>query len=113
MKVYQRSYWGSKQWRLNYARRTYVEGWFGVLKNTPAIGYHRGSHQFTGLPAVSIVLAVAAATTNLRLLRKWHEETGLGDVTHPLLQPDEEFHGFTQLTQREATKLDEQHREAS
>ena len=113
MKVYQRSYWGSNSWRLSYARRTYVEGWFGVLKNTTATGYHRGSHQFTGLPLVTIVLAVAAATTNLRLLRAWHEETGLGDVTHPLLQPDEEFHGFTQLTQREATRLDEQHREAS
>lgn len=113
MKVYQRSYWGSNPWRLSYARRTYVEGWFGVLKNTTATGYHRGSHQFTGLPLVTIVLAVAAATTNLRLLRAWHEETGLGDVTHPLLQPDEEFHGFTQLTHREATRLDEQHREAS
>jgi hypothetical protein len=113
MKIYQRSYWGSASWRLSYARRTYVEGWFGVLKNTTATGYHRGSHQFTGLPLVTIVLAVAAATTNLRLLRAWHEETGLGDVTHPLLQPDEEFHGFTQLTQREATRLDEQHREAS
>lgn len=113
MKIHQRSYWGSNSWRSSYARRTYVEGWFGVLKNTSSTGYHRGSHQFTGLPLVTIVLAVAAATTNLRLLRAWHEETALGDITHPLLQPDEEFHGFTQLTQREATRLDDLHREAS
>ena len=101
-KMYQRFYWGSDQWRISYARRTYVESWFGVLKNTSATGFHRGSHQFRGLPLVTIVLSMAAATTNLRLLRAWHEETGLGDPTHPLLQEDDECHGFTQLTNEEA-----------
>jgi hypothetical protein len=104
-KTYQRFYWGSKQWRLSYARRTYVESWFGVLKNTTATGFHRGSHQFRGLPLVTIVLSMAAATTNLRLLRAWHEETGLGDPTHPLLQEDREFHGFKELTKEEARIL--------
>lgn len=113
MKIYQRSYWGSNSWRLNYARRTYVESWFGVLKNTPSTGFHRGSHQFRGLPLVTIVLAVAAATTNLQLLRAWHAETGLGDVTHPLLQPDQKFYGFTELTEVEAAHIDDQHRKAS
>lgn len=106
-KMYQRFYWGSKQWRLSYARRTYVESWFGVLKNTTATGFHRGSHQFKGLPLVTIVLAMAAATTNLRLLRAWHDETGLGDITHPLLQTDAVFFGFKQLTEAEARILDD------
>lgn len=106
-KMYQRLYWGSRQWRLSYARRTYVEGWFGVLKNTTATGFHRGSHQFRGLPLVSIVLAMAAATTNLRLLRAWHDETGLGDITHPLLKSDAVFFGFTQLTEDQARILDD------
>ena len=106
-KMYQRFYWGSKQWRLSYARRTYVEGWFGVLKNTTATGFHRGSHQFKGLPLVSIVLAMAAATTNLRLLRAWHDETGLGDTAHPLLKSDAVFFGFTQLSEDQARILDD------
>lgn len=80
MKMHQPYYWGSKSWRLSYARRTFVEGWFGVLKNTSSTGFHRGSHQFVGLPHVTLVVAMAASTTNLRLLRTWHERTGFGDT---------------------------------
>ena len=105
MKMYQRSYWGSKVWQSTYARRTYVEGWFGVLKNTTATGFHRGSHQFMGLPLVSLALAMAAATTNLRLLRAWHAETSLGDLSHPLLQPDKPHYGFAEITEEESANL--------
>ena len=106
--MHQREYWGSKKWRDSYSRRTYVEGWFGVLKNTTATGFHRGSHQFVGLPLVTIVLAMAAATTNLRLLQGWHEKTGSGDLLHPLLQPDKPHYGFTEISQAfaETLKLD-------
>lgn len=106
MKMHQRHYWGSKSWRQSYNRRTFVEGWFGVLKNTSSTGFHRGSHQFVGLPLVTLVVAMAAATTNLRLLRTWHERTGLGDTQHPLLQPDEDFHGQYRLTKAQAEQLD-------
>ena len=54
---------------------------------------------------VTIALALAASTSNMQLLRAWHEETGLGDPTHPILQADEPFHGFTQLTEEQAEKL--------
>lgn len=54
---------------------------------------------------VSIVVALAAATTNLRLLRRWNEEMGEGDATHPLLQPDQPHHGFAELTKEQAEKL--------
>jgi hypothetical protein len=106
MKMHQRYYWGSKSWRQSYNRRTFVEGWFGVLKNTSSTGFHRGSHQFVGLPLVTLVVAMAAATTNLRLLRKWHERTGFGDIQHPLLQPDEGFLGYSRLTKEQADELD-------
>lgn len=106
MKMHQRYYWGSKSWRQSYNRRTFVEGWFGVLKNTSSTGFHRGSHQFVGLPLVTLVVAMAAATTNLRLLRTWHERTGFGDTQHPLLQPDEDFHGSTRLTREQADEID-------
>lgn len=90
----------------NLPRRTFVEGRFGVLKNTSTTGFHRGSHQFVGLPLVTLVVAMAAATTNLRLLRTWHERTGLGDTQHPLLQPDEDFLGASRLTREQAEQLD-------
>ena len=105
MKMAQRHYWGSKQWRLSYAMRTYVESWFGVLKHTTSTGFHRGSHQFKGLPLVTLVVAVAAATTNLRLLRTWNEETGLGDVTHPLFRPDVPPKGNIELNPDSAKRI--------
>ncbi|MCB9412999.1 MAG: hypothetical protein H6525_09170 [Actinobacteria bacterium] len=91
MKLAQPLYWGSPEWRRTYARRTYIEGWFGVLKSETSTDHRRGSHQFRGLALVTLVLACAAATTNKRMLRTWHHHTGLGDPTHPLLQPDQHF----------------------
>lgn len=108
MKMHQKHYWGTPEWRRDFNRRTYVEGWFGVLKSSTATGLNRGSHQFYGLATSTLVMAAAAAVTNMRLLRTWHAETGLGDDTHPLLQPDEPFHGFSQLTAAQAAAIDEQ-----
>ena len=107
MKLSQPQYWGTPEWERNYARRTYVEGWFGVLKSKTSTDCRRGSHQFRGLALVSLVLACAAAVTNKRMLRKWHDETGLGDPTHPLLQPDRQFYGFTELDATTAQAVDE------
>jgi hypothetical protein len=58
---------------------------------------------------VSIVVALAAATTNLRLLRRGHEEKGEGDAIHPHLQPDRPHHGFAELTKERANKLMQEH----
>lgn len=58
------------------------------------------SGEFVGLPLVTLVVAMAASTTNLRLLRKWHEGTGLGDIQHPLLQPDQEDNGNTRMNKK-------------
>ena len=109
MKVHQDHYWGSDPWRKDYARRTYVEGFFGVLKNESGTGHSRGTHQFIGLPMVTLVLACSVAVTNMRLLRSWHAETGLGPEDHELLKADQEFHGFRQLTKEEADALDSPH----
>lgn len=109
MKVHQDHYWGSETWRKDFARRTRVEGFFGVLKNESATGHSRGSHQFTGMPMVTIVLACSIAVTSMRLLRRWHEETELGPEDHELLMVDQGFHGFRQLTKKEADLLDAHH----
>lgn len=106
MKLYQKEYWGSQKWQRDYNRRTYVEGAFGILKGDSATDFDRGSIQFVGLPLVTIAISCAAALTNVRLLRSWHAETGLGDECHPLLQPDAPFLGFTQLTPDTALELD-------
>jgi hypothetical protein len=107
MKQYQKEYWGSRRWRRDYNRRTYVEGFFGVLKSSSATDFSRGTIQYIGLPLVTIALTCAAAVTNLRLLRSWHAETELGDEGHPLLLPDEPFHGFTQLSAEGAQYVDD------
>ena len=108
MKLNQKHYWGSPAWRLSYNRRTYVEGTFGVFKSATATGHDRGTHQFQGLPLVTISVAVSAAVTNLRLLRKWNEETGLGDPLNPLLIPDPEFHGLLELNAEGAQAIDDE-----
>jgi hypothetical protein len=48
---------------------------------------------------------MAEATTNLHLLRNWHEETGLGEPTHPLLQEVTEINRFKALTKEVAEIL--------
>ncbi len=88
MKTHQPHYWGSEKWEASFARRTYVEGWFGSLKNSAVGRLNDKTHQYRGLPLVTIVLAVAAAVTNTHQLRKWHHDTQRGDPTHPLLKPD-------------------------
>ncbi|MGV1004804.1 MAG: hypothetical protein ACOYEV_08555 [Candidatus Nanopelagicales bacterium] len=106
MKLQQPDYWGSPNWERNFARRTRIEQWFGVLKSSSSTGMRVDSHQFRGLPWVTIVLTLAAAATNVRLLRRWHESSGTGDPTHPLLRPDQPFYGFTQLTAHQAQAID-------
>ena len=42
---------------------------------------------------VNIFINISAAVYNYRMLRNWHERTGLGDPTHPLLAPDDDVAG--------------------
>jgi len=105
--MHQKHYCSTREWQKDFNRRTYIEGWFGVLKSATATGLNRGSHQFYGLATTTLIMAAAAAVTNMRLLRTWHVETGLGDESHPLLKPDEPFHGFNQLSPEQASGIDE------
>lgn len=113
MKMFQKNYWGTKAWMLNYNRRTYIESCFGVFKSSTGTGHNRGTHQFQGLPLVTIAIAVSAAATNMRLLRSWHEQTSLGDPEHQLLIPDAEFFGLKELTQNSARLIDQAARKSA
>ena len=90
MKVHQKFLWGTPKWIAKYARRTFVEGWFGIFKGDTAAAKKRGSSLYVGLAHATLESTMFAAVSNVIALRSWHEETSLGDVNHPLLaQPEE------------------------
>jgi len=87
-KIWQKLYWGSKEYTLSYNRRTHVEGVFGNLKNPSTENISRGSFRITGLARVTLFLGIGAAALNVRQYRNWHQQHGVGDSAHPLLSPD-------------------------
>lgn len=100
-KVYQKHYWGTRKQVSLANRRTFVEGWFGVLKGDSSARKSRGSSLYRGLAHTSIEAAVFAAASNIINLRSWHNETGLGDPTHPLLAKNHSRVGFVHVTAEE------------
>lgn len=94
-KLRQKLPWGSKDWIRSYARRTHVEGAFGNLKSDKTTGVKRGWIYVVGHVKTSFMLSAAAVANNIRLLRKWADETG--DRTHPLCARDPEYHGFEEI----------------
>jgi hypothetical protein len=113
MKYAQEEYWGDGRWEPSWDRRTYVEGVYGNLKNPNTENIHRGFFQFTGLPMVTLAMAAAVASYNVRELNNWRERTGLGDAEHPLLTSTEWVNGFTMLTSQQADAIDAAHGELS
>jgi hypothetical protein len=100
-KLMQEHYWGSDEWEAAWNKRTYVEGSYGNRKNPSTENLRRGHFRTTGITLVNLMTAMAAASYNLRMLRAWHERTGLGDPDHPLLEPATEPGTFLQLTPEE------------
>lgn len=98
-KVRQLLYWGSVEWIRSFARRTYVEGVFGNLKNRNTENISRGWLQVSGHARTSLMLSLAAAAYNLRIARKWNAETGLS--ADPLLQPDGPYLGWREVTEED------------
>lgn len=104
----QEHYWGTDDWQLAYDLRTYVEGFFGSLKNPDTEGVRRGFTKFVGLPLVSLGLTLAAAVCNIRHQRRWwHGKPDRPD--HPLLVDDDPSYGWVELTEEEADALDRIH----
>ncbi len=62
-----------------------MEGWFGNLKNDNTEALGRGAFRVMGICKTSIMVAVFAAATNLRLLRAWARRTLGNDDLMPLL----------------------------
>jgi len=89
MKLHQNLYWGSPKHREVYAKRTHVEGFFGVLKGGNCAGKDREGSLYTGLAHESLDTTMFAIAANISLLRSWHDKTGLGDPSSPLLYAEE------------------------
>lgn len=76
-KLRQKHRWGSDDWIKDYARRTYVEGGFGELRN-PALGaLARGKFCVIGIIKVTLMLAALVAASNARRLATWANNQGL------------------------------------
>lgn len=91
-KLYQKHYWGSRQQRAEYKKRTYVEGKFGATKNAATERLDRGLHQFVGIALHHVVEAMVNASYNTRVLRNWASRQIAANPEfvhrdHPLLQP--------------------------
>lgn len=97
----QPDYWGSREWGQEYRKRTYVEGSYGNRKNSSTENYRRGYHRAGGIGKGMIFSLAAVVSYNLRMLRNWHERTGLGDPNNPLLTPDDQVYGYRPLTEEE------------
>lgn len=101
LKSHQRHYWGSRKQMALAGRRTFVEGFFGVLKGDTAAAKRRGSSLYTGIAHAALEAAVFAAIANIISLRAWHRETELGDPNHPILAADIPVYGFRYLAETE------------
>lgn len=89
-KVHQEDYWGSPEWTKSYARRTYVEGYFGTLKDAAVANLVRGAFRGDCLGLKLLHVGLCCALTNFRLVRKWHNNTGNRlDLPDVLLAPDD------------------------
>lgn len=95
LKLRQELYWGSDEWIRSYARRTRVEGSFGVLKGAKNGRLTRGWTHQVGLAKTTLLLAIAVAATNLRMLLVWAKRTG--DTRDPLVTMNVANHGFVEL----------------
>lgn len=108
-KLMQRYYYGSESWRQLYRRRTFVEGVFGILKNSSRQRLRRGQNRLPGLASATVIAAIKISVFNEEQLRAWYEATG--DVRgkgHALVAPDHEYAGFVHLTKGAAAGIDAQ-----
>jgi hypothetical protein len=108
-KLMQHHYWGSEEWCQEWRKRTYVEGSYGNRKNPSTENVRRGHIRVMGLLMTNLLMAMAAASYNLRMLRNWQERTGLGDSSHPLLQSENGPTRFTFLDDAALEQLIESH----
>ena len=88
----------ARDWITAFTRRSRVEGWFGNLKSNNTEALTRGAFRVMGICKTSLMVAVFAAATNLRLLRAWARRTLGNDDLIPLLTTGEQLPIATEPT---------------
>jgi hypothetical protein len=105
-RTWQRYYWGSREWRQAFKRRTRVEQFFGQAKSKDGEGMTRGFFRVTGLARVNFAVACVSVVRNVKALENWTKTHGDSrDPGNPLLQPDEPS-VILHLTLDELTRFD-------
>jgi len=95
LKLRQEHVWGSPEWQTSYARRSRIEGLFGLLKAMGTGNIKRGWTRQVGLVKTSFLLAIAAMSVNLTQLLLWAKRNDwTGD---PLVVMDVTSHGHADL----------------
>lgn len=78
--IRQKHPWGSAAWRASYARRNVVEGAAGFLKTAGGGDVKRDHIRVMGLVAHTLLMGLAVAAMNLRLLANHIERTDATDT---------------------------------
>lgn len=105
-KLRQEHPWGGDAWRTEFARRTFVEGGFGTLRNPALGGLARGLFCIIGRIKVTLWLALLVAATNMGLLTRWAQRTGVVSDDPALAAPADVDAGFEELDAAEVVGCD-------
>lgn len=98
--------WGTDPWIKDYARRTYVEGSFGELRN-PALGdLSRGLFAILGIIKVSIMLAALVAVSNARRIVAWATDRGIVSDDPALVPVTDDDYAFEAVDPNTTTGTD-------
>lgn len=86
---WQKYYWGSREWRRAFKRRTRVEQVFGQAKSDDGEAMTRGFIRVNGLPRFNLAVTCIAVARNLKQLEAFAARHGDARAPgNPLLQAD-------------------------
>lgn len=75
---------GSPEWQDSYARRSRVEGFFGMLKNPAVAGVSRLTARFFEFGKIALATLLRVAATNLAMVSAWeHRRAQAADHQPP------------------------------
>ena len=106
-KLNQANYWGGEDWYREFGKRTYVEGVFGNMKNPRTENLKRGTIQKTGIVWTQLIVTLASASYNVRIIRKRHARIGAEWTGHPLLTPEADTFTHVSLSAADERHLSE------
>lgn len=84
LRLHQAELHGSPEWQDSYARRSRVEGFFGMLKNPAVAGVSRLTARFFEFGKIALATLLRVAATNLAMVSAWeHRRAQAADHQPP------------------------------